>query len=51
MIIYAGFLVLTGGGDEEKSEKAKKTIIYAIIGILIILFSYVIFRAFLYNVT
>lgn len=51
MIMYAGFLVLTGGGDEEKSEKAKKTILYAIIGVLIILFSYVIYRAFLFNIT
>jgi len=48
--MYAGFLVLTGGGDEEKSERAKKTIMYAIIGILIILFSYVIYRAFLFTV-
>jgi hypothetical protein len=48
--MYAGFLVLTGGGDEEKSEKAKKTITYAIIGILIIVFSYVIYRAFLFNI-
>jgi hypothetical protein len=31
MIMYAGFLILTGGGDEEKSEKAKKIITYAII--------------------
>lgn len=51
MIMYAGFLVLTGGGDEEKSEKAKKTILYAAIGVLIILFSYVIYRAFLFNIT
>lgn len=50
MIMYAWFLVLTGGWDEEKSEKAKKTITYAVIGVLIILFSYVIYRAFLFNV-
>lgn len=49
MIMYAGFLVFTGWWDEEKSEKAKKTITYAIIGILIIVFSYVIYRAFLLN--
>jgi len=51
MIMYAGFLILTGWWDEEKSEKAKKTITYAIIGVLIILFSYVIYRAFLFNVS
>ncbi len=50
MIMYAGFLVLTGGWDEEKSEKAKKIILYAIIGVLIILFSYVIYRALLFNI-
>lgn len=50
MIMYAGFLVLTGGGDEEKTDKAKKTIFYAIIGVLVILFSYVIYRALLFNV-
>jgi hypothetical protein len=44
MIMYAGFLILTGSGDEEKTDKAKKTITYAIIGILILIFSYVIFR-------
>jgi hypothetical protein len=44
MIIYAGFLVLTGAGDEEKNDKAKKTITYAIIGVVILIFSYVIYR-------
>lgn len=44
MIMYAGFLMLTGGGDEEKSDRAKRTISYAIIGVVIILFSYVIYR-------
>lgn len=51
MIMYAGFLVLTGSWDEEKNQKAKRIITYAIIGVLIILFSYVIYRAFLFNVT
>lgn len=44
MILYAGFLVLTGAGDEEKNEKAKKTITYAIIGVVILIFSYAIYR-------
>ena len=44
MIIYAGFLVLTGAGDEEKNDKAKKTIVYALIGVVILIFSYVIYR-------
>lgn len=44
MIMYAGFLILTGGGDEEKSDRAKRTISYAIIGVIILIFSYVIYR-------
>ncbi len=44
MIMYAGFLILTGGGDEEKSDKAKRTISYAVIWIIILLFSYLIYR-------
>lgn len=44
MIMYAGFLVLTGGGDEEKTDRAKRTITYAIIGVVILLLSYVIYR-------
>ena len=50
MIIYSWFLVLTGRWDEEKTEKAKKIITYAIIWVLMIVFSYVIYRAFLFNV-
>lgn len=44
MVMYAGFLVLTGAGDEEKNDKAKKTIVYALIGVIILIFSYVIYR-------
>ena len=44
MVMYAGFLVLTGAGDEEKNDKAKKTISYALIGVVILIFSYVIYR-------
>lgn len=50
MIMYAGVLILTGWWDEEKSEKAKKIITYAIIGVLIIVFSYVLYRALLFIV-
>lgn len=51
MIIYAWFLIMVGWWDEEKSEKAKKIISYAIIWVLIILFSYVIYRAILFNIS
>lgn len=39
-IIYAGVLMVTSAGNEEATGKAKKTITYAAIGILIILLSY-----------
>jgi uncharacterized BrkB/YihY/UPF0761 family membrane protein len=41
-IIYAGFLMLTAGGNEEQIENGKKIIIWASVGILVILFSWVI---------
>jgi cysteine-rich repeat protein len=36
LVLYAGFLWMTAGGDTEKVEKAQKTIRNAIIGLLII---------------
>jgi hypothetical protein len=40
LIIYAGFLWMTSEGNEEKVAKAKKTLISAVIGLLIILASW-----------
>jgi cysteine-rich repeat protein len=40
MIIYAGFLYVTASGDEGQSEKGKNIILYAVIGIFVILISY-----------
>jgi threonine/homoserine/homoserine lactone efflux protein len=34
-LIYAAFLYLTSGGDEEKTKKAKSYVIYAVIAIAI----------------
>ncbi len=45
-IIYAGFLFIVAGGDEEQVGKAKKIIIYAGIGIIVILLSYAIVEFF-----
>lgn len=45
-IIYAGFLVLVGGGDDEKLKKAKSIIKYAIIGIFLLVASYTLFNFF-----
>jgi energy-converting hydrogenase Eha subunit B len=42
MIIYAGFRFVTSGGNSETVGKAKNTIIYAIIGLLIVAFSQLI---------
>jgi len=42
LVIYGGFLYLTAAGETEKTEKGKKTIGYAAVGILLILGSYAI---------
>ena len=39
-LVYGGFLLVTSGGNEEAVQKAKRTILYAIIGVLIVLASY-----------
>lgn len=41
-LIYAGVLMVTAGGVEEQVTKARKIIMYAVIGIVIILLSYTI---------
>ncbi|MDO8499295.1 MAG: FG-GAP-like repeat-containing protein [bacterium] len=42
LIIYAGFMWMTAGGDDEKVGTAKKILINAVIGLAIILTSYAI---------
>ena len=44
LIIYAGYLWLTAGGEEDKIADAKKIMINAAIGLVIILSSYLIVR-------
>lgn len=46
LILYAGFLVLTSGGDEEKTKQAKGMIKYIVIGFVVLVSSYVLFRFF-----
>lgn len=41
-IIYAGFNILTGSGDEEKIKKSKSIIMYVIIGLIVIYLAYTI---------
>jgi hypothetical protein len=43
-LIIGGFRYVTAGGNEETAESAKKTILNAIIGIIVIILSYVILR-------
>jgi hypothetical protein len=40
LIIYAGFLWMTAGGNEEQVSKAKKLITNAVIGLIIIMAAY-----------
>lgn len=42
MIIYGGFTYVTAAGKQEAVDSAKKTILYALIGIVIILLSFAI---------
>mgnify|MGYP007060687272 CR=1 FL=1 len=42
MIIYGGFTYVTAAGKQEAVDSAKKTILYAIVGIVIILLSFAI---------
>lgn len=47
LVIYAGWLVLISGGDEEKLKKAKSTILYVFIGFIVLIASHTIFRFFI----
>jgi hypothetical protein len=42
MIIYGGFRYITSGGDSGKVGSAKNTIIYAIIGLIVVVLAQVI---------
>lgn len=42
LIIYAGFKFVTSKGDPQGVDDAKKTLTYAIIGLIVILFSFAI---------
>jgi hypothetical protein len=41
-LIWAGYQYITAAGDPEKATKAKNAIIHAVIGIVVIVLSYVI---------
>lgn len=48
MLIVGGFKYLTSGGDPKATESAKNTMTYAIIGLVVIIGSYLILRAIEY---
>ena len=41
-LIYAGVLMVTAGGNEEQTTKAKKIIMYAVAGIVLVILSFTI---------
>jgi len=44
MIIYTAIIYLTSYGDESKIEMAKKTLIWSVIGVIVIILSRVILK-------
>lgn len=44
-LIYGGFLYITSAGNEESAEKGKNAIVYSLIGVVIIVLSFVIVSA------
>lgn len=42
LIIFSGIKFITSGGDAKQVEGARKTLTYAVIGLLVIFFSYLI---------
>lgn len=41
-VIWGGILFVTSGGDAEKTTKARNTLLYAIIGIIVVVLAYAI---------
>lgn len=44
MIIIGGFQFITSGGDAQKAAKGRQTILYAIVGLVIVAFAQIIVR-------
>ena len=44
LIVYAAYQILTAGGDEEKFKTGKRTIFYAVIGLVVLLLSSAIIK-------
>jgi hypothetical protein len=41
-LIYGGIMFVTSGGDAEKTTKARNTILYAVVGIIVVTISYAV---------
>jgi hypothetical protein len=50
MLIYGGFKYITSGGDEQSTKSARDTIIYALVGLVIVAFAQIIVKFVLHNV-
>jgi ABC-type cobalamin transport system permease subunit len=48
MFVIGAFLYLTAGADPKKAEKARNTMLYAVIGIVLMILSYIILAAIEY---
>jgi cytochrome b561 len=44
MIIFGGFWIITANGDAQKVGKGRNTIIYAVIGLIVVLLAQIIVR-------
>lgn len=49
MIVYAGFRYVTSGGNQESVKSAKQTLIYALIGLVIVALAQVIVKFVLHQ--
>ena len=48
LIVFAGFNMIAGAGDAQKTQKAQQTITTGLIGFIIVLFAYFVLRFFEY---
>lgn len=48
LVIYSGIKFINSGGDPKSVDSAKKTLTYAIIGLLVVLFSFAIINIISY---
>ncbi|MFH0833865.1 MAG: TrbC/VirB2 family protein [Patescibacteria group bacterium] len=47
ILIYAGFMYITAAGSDDQAKKAKNTIIWVVIGIIIIMLAYAFVNTFI----